>query len=79
MKKVPRSVMAYLNADKSLFDGYTVVFPDGAVFTMSEMDKTGFQVVQYYCEFKDFRAQSNDKVVKEVPESVYNAILKLMV
>lgn len=71
MEDVPEQVVAFYNVEYE--DPYTVIFPDGAVFTMSELGHN------YLCEWSKFTRTDGDIKVKKVPKPILAQIQKLSV
>lgn len=63
-KRLPESILVYLNKDDKLLDRWTVVFPDGAVFTMGDKISGAPGLVSYLCQHKDFTPDKDDVLVK---------------
>lgn len=69
---IPQRFMVYQNVDSDVSDPYTVVYPDGAVFTFESHPP---HRSRYLCCFNNFSKDDFDESIELVPESVMESII----
>lgn len=69
---IPQRFMVYHNVEPDIVDPYTVVYPDGVVFTF-ELQQP--HKARYLCCFKNFSKDDADEPIELVPESVMESII----
>jgi hypothetical protein len=73
---VPSAVIVYMSIDPSVYDKFVAIFPDGAVYRMSNYPKLG--VFAYEGSYVKYTPSANEVIVHKVPVSVAEQIEKYL-
>lgn len=76
LTKVPKSVVVYMSVDPDVLDKYVVIYPDGAVYRMSNHPADGIFV--YDGPFSRYQPSDTELVVSRVPPSVAKYISRYL-